>query len=106
MVKQFGFALFQAVQKPFALSFQVPALTVPDCSSDWRVIFPSGVKIILNFAPESDTAVNGCPVKKADFISSGAMGSPAKAAPALKSIAANRSGPTRSTQKPPHPAVP
>jgi hypothetical protein len=87
-VKQLGFARFQAVQKPFALSFHVPALALPGCSSGSRVIFPSGVKIILNFAPEGDTAVNGCPVKKAAFISFGAMGSAAKAAPSPKSITA------------------
>jgi hypothetical protein len=80
-VKQLGFARFQAVQKPFALSFHVPVVfPLPDCSSGSRVIFPSGVKIILNFAPEGDTAVNGCPVKKVAFISFGAMGSAAKAA--------------------------
>jgi hypothetical protein len=81
-VKQLGFARFQAVQKPFVLSFHVPVvLPLSDCSSGSQVIFPSGVKIILNFAPEGDTAVNGCPVKKVAFISFGAMGSAAKAAP-------------------------
>jgi hypothetical protein len=100
-VKQLGFAWFQAVQKPFALSFHVPAvLPLPDCSSGSRVIFPSGVKIILNFAPEGDTAVNGCPVKKVAFISFGAMGSAAKAAPSPKSVIAIMR-PPRSTQKSP-----
>jgi hypothetical protein len=74
------------VQKPLALSFQVPALALPDCSSGSRVIFPSGVNVILNFAPEGDAAVNGCPVKKVVFISFGAIGSAAKAARAPKSI--------------------
>jgi hypothetical protein len=100
-VKQLGFARFQAVQKPFALSFQVPVvLPLPDCSSGSRVIFPSGVKTILNFAPDGDTAVNGCPVKKFAFISFGAMGSAAKAALAPKSITAIVR-PARSTQKSP-----
>jgi hypothetical protein len=100
-VKQLSFARFQAVQKPFALSFHVPALPLPeDPSSGSRVIFPSGVKVILNFAPEGDTAVNGCPVKKVAFISFGAMGSAVKAALVPKSIIV-RTRPTRSTQKPP-----
>ena len=85
-MKQLGFAWLQAVQKPFALSFHVPALPLPDCSSGSRVIFPSAVKTILNFAPDGDTAVNGCPVKKVAFISFGAMGSAAKAALVPKSI--------------------
>ncbi len=86
-MKQLSFVCFQAVQKPFALSLHVPALALPDDpSSGSRVIFPSGVKVILNFAPEGDTAVNGCPVKKLAFISFGAMGSAAKAAPVSKSI--------------------
>jgi hypothetical protein len=99
-VKQLGFAWFQAVQKPVAASFHVPALALPDSSSGSRVIFPSGVKLILNFAPEGDTAVNGCPVKKVAFISFGAMGSAAKAAPSPKSITAIMR-PPRSAQKSP-----
>jgi hypothetical protein len=43
------------------LSFHIPVLALPeDPSSGSRVIFPSGVKVILNFAPDGDTAVNGC----------------------------------------------
>jgi len=104
-VKQLAFAWPQAEQKPLALSFQVPALALPDCSSGSRVIFPSGVKIILNFAPEGDAAVNGCPVKKVAFMSFGAIGSAAKAALAPKSIdIAIASRLTRSTQKSPCPA--
>jgi hypothetical protein len=99
-VKQLGFAWFQAVQKPFALSFHVPALPLPDCSSGSRVVFPSAVKTILNFAPDGDTAVNGCPVKKVAFISFGAMGSAVKAALAPKSVTAIVR-PVRSTQKSP-----
>ena len=60
-------------------------------------ILPSGVKVILNFVPEGDTAVNGCPLKKVAFISFGAMGSAVKAALTPKSITA-RTRPTRSTQ--------
>ena len=101
-MKQLSFARFQAVQKPFALSFHVPALPLPeDPSSGSRVIFPSGVKVILNFAPEGDAAVNGCPVKKVAFMSFGAIGSAAKAALAPKSIASRL---TRSTQRSPCPA--
>ena len=87
-MKQLGFAWFQAVQKPFVLSFHVPALTLPDCSSGSRVVLPSAVKTILNFAPDGETAVNGCPVKKVAFISFGAIGSAASAALAPKSITA------------------
>jgi hypothetical protein len=87
------------VQKPLALSFQVPALALPDCSSGSRVIFPSGVKVILNFEPEGDAAVNGCPVKNVAFMSFGAIASAAKAALAPKSIdIAITSRLTRSTQ--------
>ena len=101
-MKQLAFAWPQAVQKPLALSFQVPVLALPDCSSGSRVIFPSGVKVILNFAPEGDAAVNGCPVKKVAFMSFGAIGSAAKAALAPKSIdIAIASRLTRSTQKSP-----
>jgi hypothetical protein len=96
-VKQLGLAWFQVVQKPVALSFHVPALPLPDCGS--RVILPSGVKVILNLVPESDTALNGWPLKKVAFISFGAMGSAGKAALTPKNIIA-RTRPTRSTQKP------
>ena len=103
-MKQLAFAWPQAVQKPLALSFQVPALALPDCSSGSRVVFPSGVKVILNFAPEGDAAVNGCPVKKVAFMSFGAIGSAAKAALAPKSIdIAITSRLARSTQKSPCP---
>jgi hypothetical protein len=63
-VKQLDFARFQVVQKPFALSFHVPALLLPDCSRGSRVIFPSGVKVILNFVPERATARERLPGKE------------------------------------------
>jgi len=75
MVKHLGFEWFQVVQKPFALSFHVPVLALP-CSADFgavpfvtgergsRAIFPSGVKVILNLAPEGVLAVKAWPVKK------------------------------------------
>ena len=67
-------------------------------------IFPSGVKVILNFAPEGDAAVNGYPVKKVAFMSFGTIGSAAKTALAPKSIdIAITSRLTRSTQKSPCP---
>jgi len=65
-VKQFGFDRVQVVQKPLALSFQVPVSLVPDSSKGSRVILPSGVKVILNLAPDGEVAVNGSPVKKVD----------------------------------------
>jgi hypothetical protein len=76
-VKQFGAARFQAVQKPLALIFQVPTLFVPACSRGSRLIFPSGVKVILNLAPEGLMAVNGSPLKKVARISAGDIGSAA-----------------------------
>jgi hypothetical protein len=100
-VKQLGFVCFQVVQKPFALSFHVPALALPDDpSSGSRVIIPSGVNVILNFVPESDTAVNGCPVKKVAFMSFGGIGSAAKPALVPKSINVRARIP-RSTQRSP-----
>src|ERR1700730_18093229 len=42
-VKQLTFARPHLVQKPCVLSFQVPALLLPDCARGSRVIFPSGV---------------------------------------------------------------
>ena len=65
------------MQKPFAFSLHVPvpALALPR-SPDFgevpfvtggrgsRVIFPSGVKVILNLAPEGVLAVKAWPVKK------------------------------------------
>jgi len=97
-VKQLGVARFQVVQKPFALSFHVPAILLPDCSRGSRVILPSGVKVILNLVPERDTAVNGSPVKKVAFISLGAMGSAAKATRSPKSTSAKTKRTMRSTQ--------
>jgi hypothetical protein len=63
-VKQLDFEWFQAVQKPFAFSFHVPALVLPRCSRGSRDIFPSCVKVILNLVPEGVVAVKGWPVKK------------------------------------------
>lgn len=65
------------MQKPFAFSLHVPVpvLALPR-SIDFgampfvtdgrgsRVIFPSGVKVILNLAPEGVLAVKAWPVKK------------------------------------------
>jgi len=66
MVKHVGFECAQVVQKPFALSFHVPVpvLALPLCARGSRVIFPSGVKVILNLVPEGVLAVNAWPVKK------------------------------------------
>jgi hypothetical protein len=49
------------VQKPFAVSFHVPVLLLPDCSTGTRIIFLSGVNVILNLVPEGDVAVKGAP---------------------------------------------
>src|SRR5215469_6152130 len=91
MVKQFGAARPQAVQKPFALSLQVPAFLLPVCSRGSRVIFPSGVKVILNLVPDRLTAVKGWPVKKVERISAGGIGSAAKAVAFPKSTFARMS---------------
>lgn len=64
--KQFGLDRVQVVQKPLALNFHVPVSLVPDRSSGSRVTLPSGIKVILNLAPDGDAAVNGSPVKKVD----------------------------------------
>jgi hypothetical protein len=68
------------VQKPLAFSFHAPALFVPDCSKDSRVILPSGVKVILNFVPDGLVAVKAWPVKNVVRMSAGLMGSAAQAA--------------------------
>jgi hypothetical protein len=101
MVKQLGFEWLQVLQKPFALSFHVPVLVLPDCSRGSRVIFPSGVKVILNFVPEGVVALKGWPVKKVVWMSLGAMGSAAEAALAPTSTTAKANEPTRSTAKSP-----
>jgi hypothetical protein len=65
-VKHVGFECAQVVQKPFALSFHVPVpvFALPLCARGSRVIFPSGVKVILNLVPEGVLAVKAWPVKK------------------------------------------
>jgi hypothetical protein len=68
-----------------ALSFHVPALLFPDCWTGSRVIFPSGVKIIVNLVPEGLVAVKGWPLKNVVRMSAGAMGSAAEAVRAPKS---------------------
>src|SRR5262245_38152459 len=50
-VKQLAVARAQLVQKPCALSLHVPALLLPASARGSRVIFPSGVKVILNLTP-------------------------------------------------------
>src|SRR5271169_2180399 len=81
-VKQLDLACSQLVQKPFALSFHVPAFFLPDWARGSRVILPSGVKVILNLMPVRAVAVNGWPLKKVAWMSLGAMGDAAKPAPA------------------------
>jgi hypothetical protein len=69
------------VQKPFAFSLQVPVpmLAFPRstdfCAGPFvtgargsRVIFPSGVKVILNLRPDGVLAVKAWPVKKVAWI--------------------------------------
>jgi len=58
-VKQFDPARSQLVQKPVALSFQIPTFVFPDGARASRVILPSGVKVIVNLVPVGETAVNG-----------------------------------------------
>ena len=83
------------MQKPCALSLHVPALLLPDSARGSRVIFPSGVKVILNLTPLSVAAVKGWPLKNVAWMSLGAMGSAAKAVLAWKSIVATRNGSAR-----------
>ena len=59
MRKQFDLAPFQVVQKPSLVSFQVPSPLAPDWASGSRVIFPSGVKTILNLTLDGVDEVNG-----------------------------------------------
>jgi hypothetical protein len=74
-VKQLAFSRAQLVQKPCALSLHVPALLLPDSARGSRLIFPSGVKVILNLTPLSVAAVKGWPLKNVAWMSLGAMGS-------------------------------
>src|SRR5215212_5602295 len=57
--KQLGLELFQVLQKPSCVSFQVPSLLAPALATGSRVIFPSGVNTILNLTLDSVDAVNG-----------------------------------------------
>ena len=91
--------------KTFGAEFPGPGTRVTGLFEWFASRLPSGVKVILNFAPEGDAAVNGCPVKKVAFMSFGTIGSAAKVALAPKSIdIAITSRLTRSTQKSPCPA--
>src|SRR5262245_25605462 len=94
-VKQLAVARAQLVQKPCALSLHVPALLLSDSARGSRVIFPSGVKVILNLTPLSVAAVKGWPLKNVAWMSLGAMGSAAKAMLAWKSIVATTNGSAR-----------
>lgn len=94
-VKQLAFSRPQLVQKPCALSLHVPALLLPDSARGSRVIFPSGVKVILNLTPLSVAAVKGWPLKNVAWMSLGAMGSAAKALLAWKRIVATTNGSAR-----------
>jgi hypothetical protein len=78
-VKQLDPARSQLVQKPFALSFQIPTFDLPDCARACRVILPSDVKVIVNLVPLGEAAVNGRPLKNVVFMSLGAIDCPAKA---------------------------
>jgi len=49
-VKQLGFARFQVVQKPFALSFHVPALLLPDLLERFTSHLPVRRKGHLKFS--------------------------------------------------------
>jgi hypothetical protein len=91
IVKQLDPACSQLVQKPLALSFQMPTFVLPDCMRGCRVILPSGVKVIVNLVPLGEAALNGRPLKNVAFMSLGAIGCPAKAtlAPLTKTTIAN-----------------
>ena len=58
-VKQLDPARSQLVQKPVALSFQIPTFFLPDGARASRIILPSGVKVIVNLVPLGEVAVNG-----------------------------------------------
>ena len=94
-MKQLAFAWPQLVQNPCALSLHVPALLLPDSARGSRVIFLSGVKVILNLTPLGVAAVKGWPLKNVAWMSLGAMGSAAKALLAWKSIVATTNGSAR-----------
>lgn len=95
IVKQLGLAWVQVVQNPLSVSFHVPLSLLPGCSTSSRVIFPSGVNIILNLEPEGAAAANGSPLKKVFLISLGAMGSVAKAPLARQNVVTRANGPRR-----------
>lgn len=82
-MKQLEPACSQLVQKPFALSFQMPTFVFPDCARGCRIILPSGVKVIVNLVPPGEAALKGWPLKNVAFMSFGAIDWPAKAALAL-----------------------
>ena len=76
-MKQLDPACSQLVQKPFALSFQMPTFIFPGGASSCRVILPLGVKVIVNFVPEGEAALKGFPLKNVVLMSLGAIGSAA-----------------------------
>jgi hypothetical protein len=58
-MKQLDPARSQLVQKPFALSFQMPTFVLPDRARGCRVILSSGVNVIVNLMPVGEAALNG-----------------------------------------------
>ena len=76
-MKQLDPACSQLVQKPFALSFHMPTFVFPGDAKACRVILPLGVKVIVNFVPEGETALKDFPLKNVALMSFGAIGSAA-----------------------------
>jgi hypothetical protein len=94
-VKQLDPACSQLVQKPFALSFQMPTFTFAGGVRACRVILPLGVKVIVNFVPVGEAALKGFPSKNVALMSFGAIGSAAKATLVWTSVAAISNEPAR-----------
>jgi hypothetical protein len=59
-----GFGTLPAGAKAGTVRFSSAGAFLPDFPRGWRVIFPSGVKVILNCVPLVVEAVNALPSKK------------------------------------------
>jgi hypothetical protein len=66
----------------------MPTFIFPDAAAACRVILPLGVKVIVNFEPEGEAALNGFPLKNVALMSFGVIGSAAQATLVWISVAA------------------
>jgi len=64
----------------------MPTFIFPGGARACRVILPLGVKVIVNFVPVGEAALKGVPSKNVALMSFGAIGSAAKATPALNYV--------------------